>query len=216
MRNPAVLLIVLALTLASARAQSNDSDTANSDAPKPKAHRVWDNESIQGLHGGINVVGESASPKQSTASVQTTPRPPRSMGPQYKGNTIDGQPFNSDQLLGRPVLVQFWTTWCPHCRADQPQLDRVASAYRNQGLVVLAVNYDEPTETVAKYLASSPREVPIVLSKDTDITSLFTGKKSFPRYVMINANGAIVDTKMGEAHEQGFRNMLAKAGVQGN
>lgn len=56
---------------------------------------------------------------------------------------------------GKVVLVNYWATWCPPCREEMPDLNRVAAAYRGKEVVVLALT-DEDEETVRKYTSRYP------------------------------------------------------------
>ncbi len=56
---------------------------------------------------------------------------------------------------GKVVLVNLWATWCPPCREEMPDLDRLQKTYRDRGLVVLQIS-DEDRETIAGYLEEQP------------------------------------------------------------
>jgi len=212
------LLLVACLALLPAGAQSRGSDTAAPDQnqAQSKPRRVWDNDEIQKLHGGISVVGNPSSTKPATAKAAAPKKPPlpnKPPGLQFKATTIDGDEITNESLRGKTVLVQFWTTWCPHCRNDQPAMDRIARSFDSEEVAVLAVDVDESKKTVAQYLKASPRSCPIILSRDTTLTSLFT-KASFPTYVLIDRDGYIAGTRHGEIGEEGMRKLLSHAGVK--
>ncbi len=211
------LLFVACLVLPPARAQSGGSDTPAPDKNKEQsnARRVWDNDEIQNLRGGISVVGNPSSGRPATAKAANPkkPLPDKPPGLQFKATTIDGEEITSESLKGKTVLVQFWTTWCPHCRNDQSAVDRITRSFDSEEVAVLAVDVDESKQRVAQYLKASPRWCPIILSKDTTLISLFT-KKSFPTYVVIDRDGHIAGTKKGETGEQGLRKLLSGAGVK--
>jgi len=203
--------------------QSNGTDTAAPDKNNPaqgEAKKVWDNDAIQKLRGGVSVVGNSSAgraagnragnPRTLVASKALPVR--RVPGLQFKAITLEGDELTGDSLLGKTVLVQFWTTWCPHCRKDQSPLDSIARDFEDKGLVVLAVNVDEPKNTVMKYLRQSPRACQVALAKDTDLATLFPPSR-FPTYVLIDRNGRFAGKKQGEAGEQGLRNLLGRAGI---
>lgn len=67
---------------------------------------------------------------------------------------IDGKTLDLSTLRGRLVLVNFWATWCPPCRKEMPAMERLHRAYRERGLVVLAVSEDTvPPEEVKRFAA---------------------------------------------------------------
>lgn len=66
-------------------------------------------------------------------------------------------------LRGRPVMVNFWATWCPPCVKEMPELDRFAREYGRRGWQVLGVAIDQP-EAVQTFLQRTPVGFPIVLA----------------------------------------------------
>ncbi|HYA95469.1 MAG TPA: TlpA disulfide reductase family protein [Terriglobales bacterium] len=188
------------------------------DQPQSKAKRVWDEEEIRKLKGGVSVVGNPSSRQPASAKAGNITKPvaavlpARRPGLSFKATTLDGDELTSDSLQGKTVLVQFWTTWCPHCRKDQSPVDGITRDFEDKGLVVIAVDVDEPRNTVTKYLKQSPRSCRIVLAKDTDLAALFP-PSSFPTYVLIDRDGNFVGTKKGEAGEEGLRHLLDRAKI---
>jgi len=63
-----------------------------------------------------------------------------------KGPLLSGQAFASDELKGQVLLVNFWASWCPLCRAEMPEIEAYYRAHRAQGLAVLALSMDEPED----------------------------------------------------------------------
>jgi S-formylglutathione hydrolase len=63
--------------------------------------------------------------------------------PRFRAKTLDGQTLSNDALIGKVVLLQFWTTWCPYCKRDQPVVDRFASEFRDQEFAVLGIDAGE-------------------------------------------------------------------------
>lgn len=110
------------------------------------------------------------------------------------------------------MLVQFWTTWCPYCRGDQPALDAIELEYQSRGLIVLAVNVGEPREKVEEYLRHLPRHCRVVASEDSNLAEVL-GSGGFPSYVLIGRDGRIVDSQHGAGGEGLLRQLLAKAGI---
>ena len=135
--------------------------------------------------------------------------------PNFNAKTTAGEKFNNDSLKGHVVLLQFWTTWCPYCRREQPIVDDLDKEFRDQGLVVLAVNVNESKKTVKKYLDQNPRACRVVLTEDTNLAAMYAAN-SFPIYVVINREGNVVGTQHGAGGERALRSMLARAGLKGS
>jgi thiol-disulfide isomerase/thioredoxin len=131
----------------------------------------------------------------------------------FKAKTLEGENFTTESVQGKVVLVQFWATWCPYCRSDAPALDAMQRDFRDQGLVVLAVDVGEPKKTVTQYLARSPRECKIVMMADTNLAAWF-GPKSYPHYSLIGRDGREAGEQKGAGGERSLRHLLRKAGLQ--
>lgn len=135
--------------------------------------------------------------------------------PQFTLRTLDGRTYNNASLSGSYTLLQFWATWCPHCRSDESALDEVERRYGSQGLVVLAIDEGESAENVQTYLREHPRSVPIVLDEDNRIAGRF-GKHGLPYYVLIDKRGNIVGTQNGAGGKEALLSLVGhKAGFPG-
>jgi len=132
--------------------------------------------------------------------------------PQFTARTLDGQTVSSNSLSGSVVLLQFWTTWCPVCRHDQPALDNIQAEFGSSGLVVLAVDDGESEAVVRKYLQANPRSCPVVVSDGHSLAAQF-GVHSYPHYVVIDQNGNITASKSGGGGEAYLRYLLRSAGL---
>ena len=133
--------------------------------------------------------------------------------PNFKATTMDGQKYSNDAVKGKVVLLQFWATWCQYCKRDQDAVDSIAKEFSDKGLLVLAVDAGESKKTVKDYLAKSPRAVPIVLMENTNLAAMFAAK-SYPLYVLIDAQGKIAGEQRGAAGEEALRALLKKVGLE--
>ncbi len=132
--------------------------------------------------------------------------------PHFNARATTGEKFSNDSLKGHVVLLQFWTTWCPYCRREQPLVDNLEKEFRDQGLVVLAVDVNESKKTVRKYLEQHPRDCRIVLTDDTNLAAMYAAT-SYPVYVVIDRDGNVAAIQRGAGGERALRSMLARAGV---
>jgi cytochrome c biogenesis protein CcmG, thiol:disulfide interchange protein DsbE len=133
--------------------------------------------------------------------------------PSFTAKAMSGETFTKESVRGSVLLLQFWTTWCPHCREDQPALDNISSEFAVQGLVVLAVNVHEPEADVRQYLRERPRFCPIVLTQDTDLVAKYS-PHSFPLYVVFDRDGNMAGTQNGAGGEEFLRQLLRRAGLK--
>lgn len=137
---------------------------------------------------------------------------PGSGAPDFRGKTLTGETFTKASLKGKPVLIQFWATWCGYCRRDQPAVEAVVQRYRDK-LVVLAVNMGEERRVVERYLQSSPRKSKIVLTPDTNLPAIFD-PQGFPYYVLLDAEGKVVAEQPGAGGKEGLQELLERVGFR--
>ncbi len=131
----------------------------------------------------------------------------RDPAPFFSGTTLKGEKFSKDSLRGKVVLLQFWATWCGYCKRDEPVVDTVVRDFSAQGLVVLGVNVGESKETVRQYLAKYPRACKIVLTEDTNLTSLVSAR-AFPLYILLDREGGVAGIQKGSGGEEMLRQFL--------
>lgn len=67
-----------------------------------------------------------------------------------------------DQYRGKVVYLDFWASWCPPCRQSFPWMNAMQQKYRQQGLVIIAVNVDQHTQDAIKFLKELPAHFRVV------------------------------------------------------
>lgn len=121
----------------------------------------------------------------------------------------DGSLRTMQEWRGKPVLVNFWATWCPPCVRELPLLNRFAQAQaREGGVQVVGIAVDQ-VEPVRKWLARQPLDFPVVLAGAGGVTltrSLGNSNGGLPFTILFDAEGKVQQRKIGELSEQDLAN----------
>ena len=125
---------------------------------------------------------------------------------------LDGKPYSLDGLRGKVVLLNFWATWCPPCRKEMPDLEKLYEALGPQGLVVLAVS-DEDRATVEQFLQGKGYTFPILLDPGRNVGAAFQ-VEGIPKSFVFDRQGKLAAQSIDMRTESQFRAMLKQAGLE--
>lgn len=125
---------------------------------------------------------------------------------------INGRSLSLSDYKGKVVLLNFWATWCPPCRAEVPELIRWQKMYRGRGLQVIGVTYPPQTLTeVRRFVRKAKVNYPVGLGTK-GMRSLFTQSDSLPMTIVISKDGRVRDIIEGillpEEFEQKIKPLL--------
>ncbi|MGE3957398.1 MAG: TlpA disulfide reductase family protein [Vicinamibacterales bacterium] len=116
--------------------------------------------------------------------------------PGLEMKTLDGRTLRTEELRGKVVLVNFWATWCPPCRAEIPDLVALQERYREQ-LVIVGISQDEePTDVVSRFVAEHKVNYPIVMTTP-ETEKAFPGVTGLPTTFVLDRAGFIVQKHIG-------------------
>ncbi len=121
---------------------------------------------------------------------------------------INGQKMQLSDLRGKPVLINFWATWCPPCIEELPMLD---AAHRRGDLTLIALAQDNRAD-VREFLKRKPLAAPVVLEAEAkNLVDRFDVPNVLPFSVMLDGNGKVVYSHRGLMDESDLARALAKA-----
>jgi peroxiredoxin len=111
------------------------------------------------LPAGLNATGDSPSANNGRAA------------PDFLLRSLDGEAVRLSDLQGHPVVVNFWATWCPTCKAETPGLIALYEEHRAAGLTLLGVNLREADGPVQGFVDDFGVTYPIVMDRDGQVAA---------------------------------------------
>jgi peroxiredoxin len=124
------------------------------------------------ISGGLFIAATRVQPQQPASAADTPAQPPAQRepaplqdhpAPDFRLTTLEGDELALSDLRGQVVLVNFWATWCPPCRAEMPAIQSAYEQYDEQGFTVLAVNMREQPQQVQQFMQQYELTFPALL-----------------------------------------------------
>jgi len=118
--------------------------------------------------------------------------------PVFTLNTFTGEPVNLTDLKGKVVLINFWASWCPPCRAEMQAIQHTYADYQGQGFVVLAINtsYQDDITKATQFAQSEGLTFPLLTDPDGNIARLYR-VQAMPTSFFIDRQGKIARVMIG-------------------
>ncbi len=124
---------------------------------------------------------------------------------------LEGRKWKLKSLRGKVVLLSFWATWCPPCQREIPDLNAIYSRFQSQGLIVLSIS-DEDSPTQKRFLLQHKMTYPMLIDTGDETRQRFL-VQGIPKHFVFDRTGALVAQSIARPNLEGFRKMLARAGL---
>ncbi|HKW16083.1 MAG TPA: redoxin family protein [Terriglobales bacterium] len=146
---------------------------------------------------------------------------PFEMGPTLEGQVVpslnltpaDGKTISTDALRGKPIILDFWATWCAPCVENLEKLAQVYQQTKDKGLVLVTIDQDEDAETARSFLRKKGYDWPNV-HDDGRNTQAVGESDGIPRTILVDRNGKVVYDKTAGNEEGKLRAAIAKLGPE--
>lgn len=135
-----------------------------------------------------------------------------SPAPDFELETLDGEQLHLQDLLGRPVVINFWATWCIPCEAEMPLLEESYARYPE--LEILAVNFAESSTTVQTFVDSYDLSFEILLDPRALVQTLYR-VRGYPTTYFVDEEGMIRAVHIGVLNQRQLEKYLDQIGVGG-
>jgi len=125
-----------------------------------------------------------------------TVRPSQS-APDFSLEDDNGARIRLSEYKGKVVLLNFWATWCPPCKAEIPWFEEFQRTYANQGFVVIGISMDEDGwKVVRPYMQAAKINYRVAIGDDA-LAQKFGGVESLPETLLIDREGSVVARHVG-------------------
>jgi thiol-disulfide isomerase/thioredoxin len=109
---------------------------------------------------------------------------------------LDGRAISSADWSGKVVIVNFWATWCPPCRAEIPDLIALQNKYKDHLLIIGISDDDDPPETVKKWVVAHNINYPIVMNTP-ELRKVFAGVTALPTSFIVDRQSRLAMRHVG-------------------
>ena len=117
--------------------------------------------------------------------------------PAFSVRTLEGKSIRLSDLRKRPVVVDFWATWCGPCRASMPHLSAMQTRYGKEGLTVIGLSVDEQGPSRVKKFASDLGVKFTLAMANDEVLDAYGPIRSIPTTFFISRDGQIVRRVVG-------------------
>lgn len=152
------------------------------------------------------------SPVTPSVPISSTPAPiVGHPAPDFSLPTLDGNEITLADLRGKPVILNFWATWCPPCRREMPALEVIWQQHSRGDVMVLGVDQGESVSQVSEYVRQNVGVTfPLLMDRRQDVGDLYL-VRSLPTTFFIDAAGIIREIRVGGPMEVDFLNEKVRA-----
>jgi cytochrome c biogenesis protein CcmG, thiol:disulfide interchange protein DsbE len=124
-------------------------------------------------------------------------RPPRpKQAADFTVSLLSGETLKLQGQRGKPMLVNFWATWCAPCREEMPAMERLYIKHRERGFVLLAVSVDTDASVVKPFLERYKLTFPVALDAKMDLANAY-GVRALPASFLIDRHGYLTALALG-------------------
>ena len=155
--------------------------------------------------GACNLIPTNLGGASGTASGRPTTVKIGEPAPEIDLPTLTGEQVTLSKLQGRPVLVNFWATWCGPCRQEFPAFVRKYKQYQDQGFVILGVNTGDSNsdDGVLTFARNTLVTFPIMRDRDERLAQMYN-VRGLPTSIFIDRKGIVRDIVIGGPMEEAF------------
>ncbi|MFB3814623.1 MAG: redoxin domain-containing protein [Terriglobales bacterium] len=149
-----------------------------------------DADGVAELQALLSAYPNSAWSEQAERLIANPRRAREWFAPEFEATSLQGETLSLRQLQGKIVVLDFWATWCPPCRASIPEIKDLLKKYPREKLVVISISADENIGVLKEFIASKGMDWPQIFDGNHRLADSFK-VHSFPTYLVIDGEGVV-------------------------
>lgn len=134
---------------------------------------------------------------------------PAGTGAKFMAMDIDGNFHTLEQYKGKPLILNFWGTWCPPCRREIPDLKKIYAEYKPMGLEIIGLAVNDTPDKVRKFVEKSGLEWVMLIANRESATSYQIGT-GIPVTIFLDKDGNEVSRAIGARDYNFFKKEVEK------
>ena len=131
-----------------------------------------------------------------------------SEAPDFTLSGLDGKPFRFYDQKGKVIILDFWATWCPPCRAELPHFKSLYQEYQQKGLEIIGVALDESGAKVVKPFVEDNKITYPILIGNQKVAEDYGGIRGIPTTFIIDRHGHIIKKLVGYQDKEVFESAI--------
>lgn len=128
--------------------------------------------------------------------------------PDFELETLEGSTIRLSSLRGKPVLINFWATWCAPCVLEMPNFQKYYEQYPGS-FEVLAINYGESRDTVGRFVKDIGVTFPVLFDSDSKVHAMYRFP-GYPTSYLVDKNGIVRFQHVGLMDENTLESYLTQ------
>jgi peroxiredoxin len=132
------------------------------------------------------------------------------LAPDWNLKDLDGKTVKLSDFKGKVVILDFWATWCPPCRAEIPDFVALENQYKSKGLAIIGVSLDQGGSGVVSAFAKAQKMNYTVVMGDENVAQAYGDIQAIPTTFIIDPKGNIVTAHQGETAKSVFEADIQK------
>ncbi len=133
---------------------------------------------------------------------------PVDKAPDFTLRDINGEEFNLYENIGKVIIINFWDTWCPPCRAEIPSFIDLYSKYKDKGVLIIGIALAMKGEKIVKSFVEEYKINYPVLIASKKVIEDYGGITGIPTTFILNKKGEIAQKLVGYRNKEFFEEKI--------